>query len=193
MPRNSDHVRGFIALELPGAVKAFLSETASDLKKCRADVKWVRPEAMHLTLKFLGDVRGDLIPAIEHELQSVLSGQAAMDMRVTGLGAFPGLNKPRVIWAGLKDASGRLAPLAASLEKALEPLGFEAEKRSFSPHLTLGRVRSNAGLREMVEAVRQRMDAPGPKFVANRVVFFESVLKPSGAEYFPLSSFDLPA
>jgi 2'-5' RNA ligase len=180
-------------VELPEPVKTFLTQTAADLKKCGADVKWVKSEAMHLTIKFLGDVRGDLIPAIEGELQTLLVDQAAMDMRVSGLGAFPGLNKPRVIWAGLKDVSGRLAPLAARLESSLEPLGFPAEKRSFSPHLTLGRVRSSgAGLRDLVEAVRQRMDSPGPKFVADRVVFFESVLKPSGAEYFPISSFDLP-
>lgn len=192
MPRSSERIRGFIAVELPRAVKEFLADTASDLKKCRADVKWVRPEAMHLTVKFLGDVRGDLIPAIEDELKRVLTHQSAMHMQVTGLGAFPGLNKPRVIWAGLKDTSGRLAPLAADVEKALEPLGFEAEKRPFSPHLTLGRVRSNSGLRDLVDTVRQRMDTAGPKFVADRVIFFESVLKPSAAEYFPLCSFDLP-
>ncbi len=193
MPRNSDEIRGFVAIELPRTVKTFLTKISADLKRCRADVKWVRPEGMHLTLKFLGNVRGDLIPAIENELRSILVGQAAMNMQVTGLGAFPGLNKPRVIWAGLKDVSGRIAPLAAEIDKALEPLGFEREKRPFSPHLTLGRVRSNSGIRDLVEAVRNQMDVAGPKFVADRVIFFESILKPSGAEYHPLCSFDLPA
>jgi RNA 2',3'-cyclic 3'-phosphodiesterase len=193
MPRDSDEIRGFVAIELPKTVKTYLAEISADLKRCRADVKWVRPEAMHLTLKFLGNVRGEVIPAIENELRSVLAGEAAMHMQVTGLGAFPGLNKPRVIWAGLKDVSGKMAPLAAEIDKALEPLGFEREKRSFSPHLTLGRVRSNSGIRDLVEAVRTQMDAAGPTFIADRILFFESILKPSGAEYYPLCSFALPA
>ncbi len=182
MPRNSDEIRGFIAIELPRTVKTFLTEISADLKRCRSDVKWVRPEGMHLTLKFLGSVRGDLIPAIEDTLHSTLVGHTSMNMQVTGLGAFPGLNRPRVIWAGLKDVSGRIAPLATEIDHALESLGFEREKRPFSPHLTLGRVRSNSGVHELVEAVRHKMDTAGPKFVADRVIFFESVLKPSGAE-----------
>jgi 2'-5' RNA ligase len=192
MPRDSEEIRGFVAIELPGTVKAFLTEVSGDLKRCRADVKWVRPEGIHLTLKFLGNVRGDLIPAIENALHATLVGQAAMNLQVTGLGAFPGLNKPRVIWAGLKDMSGRMAPLATEIDKALEPLGFEREKRPFSPHLTLGRVRSNSGIRELVEAVRNQMDTAGPQFAADCVIFFESILKPSGAEYYPICSFDLP-
>jgi RNA 2',3'-cyclic 3'-phosphodiesterase len=192
VPRNSEEVRGFIAVELPETVKTFLRDISSELQQCRADVKWVRPENIHVTLKFLGNVRGDLIPAVENLMKSILIGQPAMDMRVSGLGAFPGLSRPRVIWAGLKDASGRLAPLATELDKALEPLGFEREKRPFSPHLTLGRVRSNSGIRELVEAVRMKMDAAGPNFVAGRVIFFESILKPSGAEYYPLCSFAMP-
>jgi RNA 2',3'-cyclic 3'-phosphodiesterase len=191
MEQRNREIRSFIAVELPEVVKSFLNGICSDLMRCGGDVKWVRPEGMHLTLKFLGNVREELIPAIESRLKSVLAEEAPMDMELRGVGAFPGLGKPRVVWAGLRDRSGRLAPLAARMEETLARLGFEPEKRPFSPHLTLGRVRSQIRSRDLVDAIRTKLDLAGPAFVADRVVFFESILKPSGAEYRPICSYKL--
>jgi 2'-5' RNA ligase len=109
---------------------------------------------------------------------------------VSRLGAFPALAKPRVIWAGLNDSDKMVTPLVSRLEDILEPLGFKREKRPFTPHLTLGRVRSNRNSKELIDAVRQSSELSGPIFMADHAVLFESVLKPTGAEYFVIRRYD---
>lgn len=153
-------------------------------------MKWVRPESIHLTLKFLGAVRNELVPELGKILAPVFSLQQTFRLSAEGLGAFPNLGRPRVVWVGLADRSGRLESLAGLVENAVEPLGFPREKRSFSPHLTLGRVRSDGGKRDLVETIRQRMDVTGPAFTVDHAVLFQSILKPSGAEYRALAKFD---
>jgi len=190
MKAQQEEIRAFIAIDLPGEIRDFLGRISSDLKKAGGDVKWVRPESIHLTLKFLGEVPRQLLESIETELQTVFEVQNRFIIRVSGLGSFPGLRNPRVVWAGLEDLSGRLAPMVSLLESRLEPLGFAKEKRSFSPHLTLGRFRSNRGSRDLIEAIRQGMDISGPGFTAYQAVLFQSVLEPSGAKYTALRRFD---
>jgi 2'-5' RNA ligase len=189
MKTDAGKIRAFIAIELPDTVKEFLEDISSRLKKCRADVKWVRTNGMHLTLKFLGNVDVDLLPIIERDLRMIFTEQKPFSLRVLGLGAFPGLARPRVVWAGLNDPGNMTPPLASKVDEILEPLGFQREKRPFAPHLTLGRVRSNKNSGDLVEAVRQSMDISGPTFVADHAVLFESVLKPTGAEYSAIGSF----
>jgi 2'-5' RNA ligase len=187
MPK--DDVRAFIAIELPEDVKRFLERISTKLKKCGADVGWVRTENIHLTLKFLGSVRPDLIPSIEEAVAPVFGEQSPVNLAVRGLGVFPGMRSPRVVWTGCVDSSKALGPLVAKLEESLEPLGFTKEKRPFSPHLTLGRARSNKRVPDLVEELRQNLDVSGPEFTADHAVLFQSVLKPTGAEYRPLRSF----
>jgi 2'-5' RNA ligase len=183
-------IRAFIAIELPDDVKAFLGDLVSFLKKRGADVKWVKPEGMHLTLKFLGNVRTESLESVEHASRLVFSPQTAIYLAIKNLGSFPTLKRPRVVWAGCEDAAYRLPPLVATLEDALGALGFEKEKRPYNPHLTLGRVRSNEGTAGLVAAVRERMDLVGPGFVADHAVLFESVLSPSGAQYSQICRFE---
>ncbi len=190
MNADSQKIRTFIAIELPDNVKEFLEDISSRLKKCRADVKWVRTSGMHLTLKFLGYVGMDLVPIIERDLQLVFAVQKPFPLAVLGLGAFPGLARPRVMWAGLNDPEDMAARLASKVDEILEPLGFQREKRPLTPHLTLGRVRSNKNCGDLIEAVRQSMDISGPTFVADHAVLFQSILKPAGAEYSVIGSFD---
>jgi len=188
--KTGEEVRAFIAIELPEAVKTFLETISAELKRCGGPVKWVRPEGIHLTLKFLGSVRSDLLPRIEKVALTLFKDQKPTQLQVSGLGAFPGLKRPRVVWAGLQDPAGVLPPLLAHLEGALEPLGFAKEKRPFNPHLTLGRFKSDGKSSELIEAIRQKMDIEGPSFVADHAVLFQSVLKPSGAEYLQIFRFD---
>jgi 2'-5' RNA ligase len=141
-------------------------------------------------LKFLGDIRADLVAVLGQELEPVFSGQSPVELRVFGLGAFPNLARPRVIWAGLRDPSTVLAHMATQVDAVLEPLGFAKEKRAFNPHLTLGRVRSNRGAAGLASAVRAGMDMQGPVFVADHAVLFQSVLKETGAEYRGLRRYD---
>ncbi len=187
---NSDEVRVFIAIELPDTVKSFLESTSDELKKCRGPVMWVRPEGIHLTLKFLGSTRTDLLPLIQEAAQPLFNEQGSIHLQVLGLGAFPDLRRPRVVWAGLSDSAGVLPPLVNRLESLLEPLGFAKEKRPFNPHLTLGRFKSSERSSNLIEAIRHKMNIAGPSFVADHVVLFQSILKPSGAEYIQLFRFD---
>ncbi len=190
MNTDAQKIRTFVAIELPDNVKEFLENASSRLQKCRADVKWVRTNGIHLTLKFLGYVDRGLVPIIERDLRLVFAEQKPFPLRVSGLGAFPGLARPRVIWVGLNDPEGITARVASRVEEVIEPLGFQREKRPLTPHLTLGRVRSNKNSDDLMQAVRQSMDLSGPTFVADHAVLFESILKPTGAEYSVIRSFD---
>jgi RNA 2',3'-cyclic 3'-phosphodiesterase len=191
MFNDADKIRAFIALELPEAVKSFLSRVSSDLKRAGGDVRWVRAEGVHLTLKFLGDIRGDLVPVLGKELEPVFSRHSPVELEVAGIGAFPNPARPRVIWAGLSDASGVLVHMASQVDAVLEPLGFPGEKRAFNPHLTLGRVRSNKSSGDLMNAIRRGMDIRGPAFVADHAVLFQSILKETGAEYRGLWRYEL--
>jgi RNA 2',3'-cyclic 3'-phosphodiesterase len=190
MNEKTEEMRTFVAIDLPADVHAFLHSISSDLRKAGGDVKWVRAESIHLTLKFLGNVRGEILPDLETEIAAALCDQNIFDLQIIGLGAFPSLKSPRVVWAGLRDQSNSLALAVKRLEDRLERLGFPKEQRPFSPHLTLGRFRSSKGNRDLIEALRQGMDVSGPSFTANHAVLFRSVLKPSGAEYTALKRFD---
>ncbi len=191
MTKEPEVVRAFVAVEIPESAKSFLDGLGSDLKRVGADVKWVRPEGIHLTLKFLGDIRSDRIPVFERDLGPMFSEFRPFEIRISGVGAFPNLRRPRVIWTGLDDPSGGLMPLAGRVEDVFLVHGFKREKRGFNPHLTIGRVRSGRGQDELVEAVRQRMDMLGPGFLIESAVLFQSILRPTGAVYSALCRFPL--
>lgn len=190
MNPKEDEVRVFFAIELPDTVKAFLRQISAELKQCGGDVRWVNPSGMHLTLKFLGEIRADLLHDLERETRPVFDSQKASVHRLAGLGVFPDFRKPRVVWVGCTDESKVLPPLVAKLEEALSRLGFPKEKRPFRPHLTMGRIRSNRGISGLVDGIRERADIAGPSFTSDQAVLFRSILKPSGAEYSPLLRFD---
>lgn len=185
----SRDVRAFIAIDPPATVKDFLGTLSRELQRSDANVKWVRPESIHITLKFLGEISFDCIPQLEQILPSVFSSQLPIQLSVRGIGSFPERSRPRVIWAGLVDPSENLRSLAAAVDRVLEPLGFSREKRPFSPHLTLGRVQSHSGVKGLIERVQQRAEVSGPSFVADHAILFRSDLKPTGAVYSVLSRF----
>jgi len=182
-------IRAFIAIELPEGVKFFLKEVVAELKGFGGDVRWTRPEGIHLTLKFLGNVKSESIPPMKQVLEPALALQRPFAVAVKGVGAFPGLNRPRVLWVGVTAPEGTLSPLASEIEDLVEPLGFPKEARAFNPHLTLGRVKSGRLNPDLTSAIRQMGSITGPNFEANAAVLFQSILKPSGAEYVPLAHF----
>ena len=184
--------RIFIAIELPSLVKDFLADISAELRKAGGDVKWVRPYAIHLTLKFLGDVRCDMVPLLQAALGSAFSIQDPFDLQVGELGVFPGFRRPRVIWAGVRDNGGMLPPLVERIENILEPHGFSREKRPFNPHLTLGRVRSGDRMTDLEKAIHKNETIMGPTFLADHATIFESRLRPEGAQYHSLFRFEFP-
>ena len=135
-------VRSFIAIELPAEVRAELASIEEKLKVRRHPfVKWVDPESIHLTLKFLGSVSGETIPEIVEAMSLVAQPVSPFTLQIGGTGAFPNWQRPQVVWVGVGGEMGRLTTLQRELEAALSPLGFPPESRPFSPHLTLGRLR----------------------------------------------------
>ena len=135
-------VRSFIAIELPAEVRAELASIEEKLKVRRHPfVKWVDPESIHLTLKFLGSVSGETIPEIVEAMSLVAQPVSPFTLQIGGTGAFPNWQRPQVVWVGVGGEMGRLTILQRELEAALSPLGFPPESRPFSPHLTLGRLR----------------------------------------------------
>jgi RNA 2',3'-cyclic 3'-phosphodiesterase len=137
-----DVVRSFIAIRLPDDVRAELTSLEDKLKARRHPfVKWVDPESMHLTLKFLGNVTADSIPQVVEAMSRVAMARSHFKLEVSGTGAFPNWQRPQVVWVGVGGELDKLNALQKELESALSPLGFPPEARSFSAHLTLGRLR----------------------------------------------------
>lgn len=180
-------MRLFVALDFPGAVRERLRELIARLKAGASDARWVRPEGMHITLKFIGETDPAKVDSIRAALGTIHSPQP-VELNFRGLGFFPHERQPRVLWCGA-EASPNLAQLAADVERVFEPLGFPAEARAFVPHLTLARFPSSKGIKEIVRAAN---DLKSYEFGSARETEFhliESMLKPSGAEYNRLASF----
>jgi len=188
-PRDNPMVRCFVALELPEEVKSFVFAFVSELRQKIKDAKWVSIQGMHLTLKFLGDVPSGAIPAVAKALEQPLAVPEPIQLKVQGLGCFPHMKRPRVIWLGITDSQSALQSLVQKIEDALVPLGFPRETRSFKPHLTLARMRDARDLSKDLELIMQSQKATGPSFSIKSAVLFESVLKPQGAQYHPIKRF----
>jgi len=185
-------VRLFVALEIPAAVRDNLAALLKDFRTLSSPLsdkrpRWVRPENLHVTLKFIGEVADAKLEGIRGALSMVRS-DAPVDLQFRGLGFFPDETHPRVLWAGL-NASANLPVLAGDIDRALETQGFAREQRAFTPHLTLARLEP-PGLHEKLRATIQKNgERQFGAFPACEFHLIESKLKPSGAEYTSLASF----
>jgi len=179
----TETIRSFIAIELPGSLHKELSEAETILRKSNADVKWVNPENIHITLKFLGNVTPEKIKEIEKLLDEFTKGLAPFSIEAKGLGAFPKLAYPRVIWAGIEDQTGKLKEIAENFDGAISKLGFEKENREFSAHLTLGRVRSPKNKEKLKEIIEKTPFLSVVDIKVDKIVLFKSTLTQSGSIY----------
>jgi RNA 2',3'-cyclic 3'-phosphodiesterase len=182
-------VRLFIAIALPASLQQKLDEAAGLLKnnQTRA-VHWVAGKNIHLTLKFLGEVESNKIEPISQVIQAESQRIEPFELSAGGVGAFPNLRRPRVVWIGLQ-APQVLSDLTAAIDRGTQQLGFPGEDRPFSPHLTLGRVSQNASPAEVQSIVQVLSNAKIGSlgsFTVNQVTLFRSDLQPNGAVYTPL-------
>jgi RNA 2',3'-cyclic 3'-phosphodiesterase len=145
-------IRSFVAVELDPIVREALGQCIARLEAEEGGelVRWISPEEIHLTLKFLGDIGTGQVPSLSRALDRVAASHAPFDLALVDLGCFPSARRARVFWVGVDDSGGRLAALVESLEDAFARLGFERETRPYEAHLTLGRVRRDAPRPEVV-------------------------------------------
>lgn len=186
-------LRTFIAIELDARVRDRLLDLQEQLRAQLSprSVRWVAPEGIHLTLKFLGDTPSEQVPAIGDALARAAAESRPFPFTVGGLGCFPNSRRPRVVWVGLQEATGKLVALQRAVEAQVAPLGFPAENRPFQPHLTLGRVQRYASpseVREIGQVVAASLVGTVAEVRAVRVSLIKSDLRPSGAVYTTLSS-----
>ncbi|MDH7500824.1 MAG: RNA 2',3'-cyclic phosphodiesterase [candidate division NC10 bacterium] len=186
-------IRCFVAVNLPPELKGRLAELEAQLKEARADVNWVKPESIHLTLKFLGEVEEERIPQIKRAIQEGSEGAGPLMLSLAGMGAFPHLRSPRVIWVGVGGEQERLCELQERLERAMERIGFPREGRPFSPHITLGRMRSGRGSPALMDLVSRKADLKVGTVRAESIELMQSRLHPAGASYSVIESFPLMA
>lgn len=183
-------IRAFVAIEIPEDLRSALASTIGALEKLRIDARLSRSESIHLTLKFLGDIEESQVGAIETALREVLEDRSPFSIRVGGLGAFPYLANPRIVWVGV-DGEKALPELQHDVEVGLSKVGFSPEKRAFQPHLTLARVKSRRNIAALIHHVESAQSLDLGEFTARQLHLYRSVLRPDGARYSKLVSLDL--
>ena len=183
MARAQGTLRAFLAVEVPGDVRSALRKVTKRLRNAPAKVSWVKPENLHLTLRFLGEVEPSLLDDFCEGLAPRLASIEAFGLRVRNVGAFPKLSRPSVIWAGVDDPTGRLIEAQAIAEEAAQRLGLEEDGRGFTPHITLGRVRAARPSQELIDSIRCEKEFEGGEFMARAVSLFSSDLTAQGANH----------
>jgi len=179
-------IRSFLAIELPKPILKKIEEVQGDLRSTHADVRWVNPEKIHLTLKFFGNIEESRIDPIFKSIEEPIRNTLPFSLKVQGVGAFPNLKNPRVIWMGLVDGREILVSFQKQIETQFEEIGFQSEDRPFHPHLTLGRMKSSRGKEELVGRMERHKEEEFGDLQVERMVLFKSDLRPTGPIYTPL-------
>ena len=175
-------MRTFIAVPLSEECQSMLGQMQKNLREYRADIRWVAVPSIHLTLKFLGEVNPEIIRKLAESLEDAVKPHTSLNLRLHGLGGFPNIKNPRVIWCGIDGETESLAQLQKRVEAACIPYGFEPEERTFRPHLTLGRVKSKSNLQPLLDYIKIGSDLEN-RFTADCLNIYKSTLRPQGAVY----------
>lgn len=175
-------IRSFISIELPDGIRSSIAELITELRKAGTDVAWVPAEKIHLTLKFLGNTDDSLIQRIKEQITKKLSHYTAFYIKIVGVGCFPSEKRPRVLWIGIEN-SDILRSMQKDIDTEVAGFGFPLEERPFSPHLTIGRVRSQKGIAEMLRRFAEFRTADFGEAEVKSMHIMKSELKPAGAEH----------
>jgi len=178
-------MRAFIAIELSPEIKKALARLVKDLQKEGIQGRWVPPNNIHLTLRFLGNIQDEHVGDIERLMEEAAKGFHPFTVSLEGLGAFPHAARPRVLWVGVVEGKDPLSRLQERLERGLASMGFPPEEKAFKPHLTVARFKfpKEEVRRRVYQACRKREKAGWGAMEAASVVLFESILSPQGARY----------
>ncbi len=187
-------MRAFIAIELPKEISDYLSRLQDKLKTTGADVKWVEPDNIHLTLKFLGEITEAQSKEIIKIMEDTCGINPAFDIALGGLGAFPRITSPRVIWVGIDAGRDEAGKIAQELEDKISGLGIAKEKKEFSAHLTIARTRSAFNITALIQDLKNLagiMPEQNLRFKASRISLIKSTLTPKGPLYETLREISL--
>ena len=183
-------MRAFVAIPLPVLHREALAVLQHELASSGADVAWVGPEQLHVTLKFLGAITELQRHALEARLRPIAAETAPCTLSLNEVGAFPSVASPRVVWVGIQEGRETLVRLAEAIEQAGEAIGVPREARPFAAHVTLGRVRSGTRRQALTERLRAVRWTPPPPWHATAMILYESVLSSAGSRYTILA--DIP-
>ena len=175
-------MRSFIALPLPPEITSLLANIERDLQRFGADVRWCGVGSIHLTLKFLGEIDPAVLPGLARALEERVAPRAPFPVDLGGLGGFPNLRSPKVLWCGLGETEA-LTRLQADVEEVCRRHGFEPDARPFRPHLTLGRVQGRRNLQPLLDHIRIGAEPVEARFTARQCNVYRSTLRPAGAVY----------
>jgi 2'-5' RNA ligase len=188
---NEDRTRSFIAIEIPKKTKRELIALARSLRKGGIRASWLREPALHLSLRFLGDITTDERAAIESGLDEVCARTAPFALMVEGVGVFPNPRAPRVLWAGVSGDVDALQSLAEAVEDLARSAGLEPVRKRFNPHITLARFRNPIANEALNDVLHEHAAFDGGAIPVDRVSLFKSELRPEGANHTILRSFSL--
>jgi len=183
-------VRTFVAVDISPAVKAQLGQIIEQLRPLGSMIRWARPGSLHLTLKFLGEISQEQLVMVYQAVEKGVVGISTFSFELAEIGGFPNLRRPRVIWIGVPKGKELLRKLQEQIEAQLAGYGFPKEKRGFSPHLTIGRVKSLRGIQPLLERLASIVFKSG-EIPVTAVKVMRSELKPTGAEYSALKVIEL--
>ena len=176
-------MRTFIAIDLAETIKDRIQKLISELDKGDRSIRWVKRHGMHITLSFLGEISAEKAKDVSASVESLTKNLDRFSMSVIGSGYFPQKRKnPRIIWLGIKN-SKELISLHGSVISTMEKIGFSRENRPFHPHITIGRVKIPLGLEPLLDRLDQNAETEFGIMIVDQIIFFKSILKPTGAEY----------
>ncbi|ODS32485.1 MAG: 2'-5' RNA ligase [Candidatus Scalindua rubra] len=184
-------IRAFIAIEIGKEIKRKLSEFLSQLKETNADVKWVFPENIHLTLKFIGYIEEETLPGLNKIINDAISCLSPFNISIRNIGAFPNLKKPRIIFVCVQDKGNSLAKIYEKLDKGVEKLGIKRESKKYVGHITLGRIRSQKNISKLINTLKSDTEHFFGLEKVNYISLMQSKLTPTGPIYTRLNSFML--
>jgi 2'-5' RNA ligase len=183
---KGDAIRCFVAIEISQRVQGLLEPIQACLRSEIRKASWTKVGNFHLTLKFLGDIHPETIDGVSEVIQNVADAQAPFSIKLGGIGAFPNLIRPRVLWVGIKQGALTVSHLAKAVNLQLKHLGFPTDNR-FHPHLTLARLRTPMNLEPLQNVLRQYDTIDGAVVSVNEITLMQSQLHPNGAIYMPLN------
>ncbi len=185
-----DKIRTFIAVDLPQDVKMEVDKLTTEFRNEGPGINWVKAGNLHITMRFLGDIDENMVPELAENIKTNTCGFSKFDLSLKGLGGFPNLIMPRVIWIGTEGGKRKLLDLATSVELACIGSKFGKSDKRFLPHLTIGRVKTPSGIEKLLKKI-ERTPFESLPFEITEVTIFKSELSPAGPKYTALEKIEL--